>query len=678
MPSNADDPIPGVNPVLKRFHGLRISQKLMLISFFFLIPDSVLLMLFLVSINANIHFAQWERYGSEYQRPLEQLLEDLPSHRLLARGGQPTSQDGAALVVLQRRLDQAFVDLRAIDSRLGESLQFTDEGLAKRSRAHYRVGTLAREWSELKAQLPALSAPEREARHVHLLADVRMMIKHAGDTSNLILDPDLDSYYLMDVTLLALPQMQDRLAAVLANDTALAPGHLMSPRERSQLAVAAALLREIDLDRVVTSTRTALNEDQNFYGRSESLQRNIPPLLAEFANAADTFIAAIAALDETDHSAETLDRFRAAGELARRASFTLWRAADQELDVLLAHRIQYYRARRASSLILTAFAITAAVGFVTFITRSISGPLKKQAAALQESNRTLQTEMQERQRVEAALIEASHEAGMAEVATGVLHNVGNVLNSVNLGAAGVRERLASSRLTHLRKAIDLLEQHQDDLPAFLTADLRGKALPPFLVRITAHLEGENRQLCTDMGVLADHIDHIKQIVSMQQSYARTLGLMETVPLQALIEDAIRLNADSFTRHRVLIDRAFAIDPTVIGDRHKVLQILVNLLRNAQQAIGEADPAERCVTVRLGSKGPDRVFISVSDTGTGIGADDMAKIFRLGFTTKKNGHGFGLHTSALAARQMKGEILVHSDGPRRGATFTLELPRTLSA
>jgi len=83
-------------------------------------------------------------------------------------------------------------------------------------------------------------------------------------------------------------------------------------------------------------------------------------------------------------------------------------------------------------------------------------------------------------------------------------------------------------------------------------------------------------------------------------------------------------------------------------------------------------------VRLGARGADRIFISVSDTGAGISADDMAKIFRLGFTTKKNGHGFGLHTSALAAREMKGEILVHSDGPRRGATFTLELPRTLSA
>jgi signal transduction histidine kinase len=659
--------------MLAWFHRLRVSQKLMLISLVFIVPDSVLLTLFLTSINGHIRFANLERYGNEYQRPLEQLLEYLPAHRLLARRvGADLHASDATLQAIERRVDDAFVELEATNARIGEDLQFTNEGLAKRRREHFRVDTMKAEWLDLKAHITTLSASEREERYRHLQADVRTMITHAGDTSNLILDPDLDSYYLMDVTLLALPQMQDRLASVMAYDV-FEPGHVISREERSQLAVYAALLKEADLDRVMTSTKTALNEDVNFYGRSESLQRNIPPALDEFAAVADEFIRMTLVLSQSDHALGTADAYRAAGERARRASFRLWNSIEKELDGLLAHRIEYFESQRTRSLILTAFAVLAALGLVTFITRSISAPLKRQATELQQSNLTLQAEMRERQKAEAALIDASRQAGMAEVATGVLHNVGNVLNSVNLGAAGVRERLGASRLSHLRKAMDLVEQHTDDLPAFLANDVRGKVLPAFLGKLTRHLEDENRQLLGDMEVLEEHIGHIKQIVSMQQSYARVFGVMETLRPQALIEDAIQLNADSLARHRVAIQRHFGSDRTVTADRHKVLQILVNLLRNAKQSVGEADPADRRVTVRLGDKGTGRVFISVTDTGVGISADNMTRIFRLGFTTKRDGHGFGLHSSALAARELHGELSVHSDGPGQGATFTLELP-----
>lgn len=659
--------------MLKWFHRLRVSQKLMLISVVFMIPDSVLLTLFLFSINGYIHFAQLERNGNEYQRPLEKLLEYLPEHRLLARRvGASLDVGDAAIQTVEGNIDAAFVELEATDARIGNNLQFTGEGLAKRHREHFRIDTVKSEWLDLESHVATLSVAEREARHLHLVADVRTMISHAGDTSNLILDPDLDSYYLMDATLLALPQIQDRLASLMAFDV-FARGHVITKEEQIQFAVYAALLKEADMDRIVTSTRTALNEDVNFYGISESLQRNIPPSLDEFSAATGEFIRMTSTLSQSDHAPDSAQNFLAAGERARKASFRLWSAMDKELDGLLVRRIDYFKTRRTKSLSLTGFAALAAIGFVTFITRSISGPLKKQAAELQQANQTLQAEMRERQKAEAALIEVSRQAGMAEVATGVLHSVGNVLNSVNLGAASVRERLEASRLSHLRKAIDLIEAHSGNLPAFLTDDARGSALPAFLGKLTRHLEQENRELCCDMELLTQHIDHIKQIVVMQQSYGRVFGVMETLKPQALIEDAIQLNADSFSRHRVVIERHFGSDRELTADRHKVLQILVNLLRNARQSVTEADLAERRVTVRLGDKGPGRIFISVTDTGVGIDPNNMTKIFRLGFTTKKNGHGFGLHGSALAARELNGELSVHSEGRGRGATFTLELP-----
>ena len=274
------------------------------------------------------------------------------------------------------------------------------------------------------------------------------------------------------------------------------------------------------------------------------------------------------------------------------------------------------------------------------------------------------------------LVEVSRQAGMAEVATSVLHNVGNVLNSVNVSATVVCDRLAKSRVALLRKSTGLLQEHRADLPAFLTSDPKGRALPGFLEKLAGHLEEENAGLRLEMEGVARHIEHIKQIVAAQQSYGRVFGVIETLDPRAVIEDALRLNVESVERHGITLEHDFASERAVTADRHKVLQILVNLLRNAKQAIIEANPAERRIAVRLAESAPGRLNITVTDTGAGISAENLEKIFRHGFTTKKDGHGFGLHASVLSAREMKGDLTFHSDGPGRGAAFTLALPTDL--
>ena len=108
------------------------------------------------------------------------------------------------------------------------------------------------------------------------------------------------------------------------------------------------------------------------------------------------------------------------------------------------------------------------------------------------------------------------------------------------------------------------------------------------------------------------------------------------------------------------------------EKHKILQILVNLLRNAKHACQESDRADKRLTVRV-INGDGRVRISVIDNGIGIPPENLIRIFSHGFTTKKDGHGFGLHSGALAAKEMDGSLTVHSDGPGQGSTFTLELP-----
>jgi PAS domain S-box-containing protein len=270
------------------------------------------------------------------------------------------------------------------------------------------------------------------------------------------------------------------------------------------------------------------------------------------------------------------------------------------------------------------------------------------------------------------LLESTRLAGMAEVATGVLHNVGNVLNSVNVGANCVAEGLRKSRVTSLAKVVALLRQQEADLGGFFASDPRGKQLPAFLEQLTSHLTREQTNAITELGEVQKHIEHIKDIVAMQQNFAKVGGVKESVLPTNLVEDALQMNISSIERHDVRVIKDYQEVPLVMVDKHKALQILVNLIRNAKQACDEANRDEKLLTLRIMSAG-DRVHITVADNGVGIPAENLTRVFNHGFTTKKDGHGFGLHSGALAAKEMGGSLHVRSDGTGCGAIFTLELP-----
>jgi PAS domain S-box-containing protein len=280
----------------------------------------------------------------------------------------------------------------------------------------------------------------------------------------------------------------------------------------------------------------------------------------------------------------------------------------------------------------------------------------------------------ERDKMNRQLLVSSREAGMAVVATGVLHNVGNVLNSVNVSASMVENGLKKSKVPTLVELADLIKANKGDLPSFLTRDERGRVIPDYLGKLAQHMASEQERLLSEISSLTRHVSHIKDIISVQQSSATAAGLVEPLDLRATIEDAILVIAPSATRHHAQVVREFAEVPLVTTDRHKLLQIVVNLLGNAIDAVKEVSAIRTgLITVALRLEGPDRVAIAVTDNGIGIAPDNLTRIFAHGFTTKKGGHGFGLHSSALAAAELKGTLKVHSDGPRTGATFTVELP-----
>jgi PAS domain S-box-containing protein len=270
------------------------------------------------------------------------------------------------------------------------------------------------------------------------------------------------------------------------------------------------------------------------------------------------------------------------------------------------------------------------------------------------------------------LVAASREAGRAEMATGVLHNVGNVLNSVIVSSSIVADTLRRSKLGNLGKIVALIREHQGDLGVFLSSDSKGVQIPGYLASLVPHLQAEQAATLKELAALQKNIEHIKDIVVMQQSYAKLSGAAETVNVSELVEDALRMNANLLQRQDMETIRAFSNVPPVTVQRQKVLQILVNLIRNAKQACDESGRAEKRLTLQV-ANGDGRVKISVIDNGVGISADNLARIFSHGFTTKKDGHGFGLHSGIVAAKEMGGSLTAHSDGPGTGATFTLELP-----
>ncbi len=279
----------------------------------------------------------------------------------------------------------------------------------------------------------------------------------------------------------------------------------------------------------------------------------------------------------------------------------------------------------------------------------------------------------ERERLNQQLIQASRQAGMAEVATGVLHNVGNVLNSVNVTAALLRDRAGKSQIHNLVKATHLLSAHAADPIAFLTHDAKGQRLPAYLIKLGEHLAAEQSAMQQELDSLGRNVEHIKEIVTMQQSYARLSGATENLKPEELVEDALRMNEGALEQHGVKLVRQFQPASPVKVDKHKVLQILINLIRNAKHSMEDSGRADKTLIVEIIVLKSGRVGIRVRDNGLGIAPENLTRIFQHGFTTKKDGHGFGLHSSVNSAREMNGDLTVHSDGPGTGAVFTLELP-----
>ena len=273
------------------------------------------------------------------------------------------------------------------------------------------------------------------------------------------------------------------------------------------------------------------------------------------------------------------------------------------------------------------------------------------------------------------LMETSRQLALVEVTNGMVHNLGNALNSVNVSASMLASQLGRSLGGNLVKAAAMLRRHEANLAQFLKNDARGSHLVPYLEELAQHLVQEQSAWQAELKSLQKSVEHASHILARQQAQAKTSGRRESVPAVELVEDALLMNAHSLTRHHVEVVRDYAPNlPSVLVQKDLVLQILVNLIRNAWQSCTAAGAPAKCLTLRLGVSPADRrIKIAVQDSGVGIAPENLTRLFSHGFTTRKDGHGFGLHSAQRMAREMGGTLTAHSAGVGQGACFVLEFP-----
>jgi signal transduction histidine kinase len=325
---------------------------------------------------------------------------------------------------------------------------------------------------------------------------------------------------------------------------------------------------------------------------------------------------------------------------------------------------------------LQAISTLGAASLLFIVARHQSRIREEALAHAHETNRTLAAALDEHKQTQAELevanrrgLAAAHAAGMAEIATGVLHNIGNAINGVNVSASLATERLLPKRAADLKRLQEVLEH---EVERGTEDSDRQRKVARFMAQALAKMQHNERALNDELQSLREGLDHVKVIVSTQQTHSRSRGLVHVVDLQEVIDQTLSLTDTSLTRTNIDVHVDVAMLPNITVDQYKLVQILTNVISNAADAIVQTKAV--CGRIRIEGELRSRdIVIHIHDTGAGISPKALTRLFEHGFTTKQTGNGFGLHISALAAIELGGSLKAHSDGPGLGATFSLTLP-----
>lgn len=415
-----------------------LTKKFSLLLAVFVVLIVGVLGLLIKSYDEPINFGTQEKLGNRLQRPVEKLFSELAWHRILAQKVALGDKDSQSkLSQIQTAVDEAFVSVGSVYNELIEDLQFTEDGLKKRKREHIQIATVLGEWKSLKEKLSGLKPNEIDDLHSHLISDVRTIITHLGDTSNLILDPDLDSYYLMDITLLALPQAQDRIQSVAIDLVKLAKQEAVTPEDRVRYAVYAAMMKEADIGRIAGDFQTVLNEDPNFYEKSPTLEAKLSPAHSQFVSHYEGLVQVVEKIAKGE--AVPLNDGVVAAEKALTSSFDYWKVGVDELDHFLEIRVHSYQSNKQLAILASVLGVLLALSLSWFFIQYL-------IKAMHEISKTL---AHASEKILSASTESANSATqLSEVTTQQAASLQQTMASLEEISAMVSQNADSAAKTH--------------------------------------------------------------------------------------------------------------------------------------------------------------------------------------------------------------------------------------
>ena len=333
---------------------LSYPQKFTLVGFLFAMPLTLVVYLLISEIDSRVDFAQKEIYGNQYLRPLRQLREYIPKLELLNYQGlnsylsKPESKEN-----LEAKIDANFQSLANTDRQLGQILVSSEQ-----------FNNIYRDWQNFKLRRSQWSLETYNFLYQRLAADINKLSVHIGDTSNLILDPDLDTYYLMDATLLKLPEMQKILSEIRLISRKSSAGLDATPEERAQLITFAGKLRELNKDLVINMEVGFKN---NPHG---NLRPKLSDNLKRFNWTVDKLTAQLDKLIYPTVSVEYYAYLNGSDQ-ALNSSFRLWDETLNQLDFLLQKRIDNFVARKQIVLIFVSIILLLVIYLFVSFYRSV-------------------------------------------------------------------------------------------------------------------------------------------------------------------------------------------------------------------------------------------------------------------------------------------------------------------
>ncbi|MFT6821404.1 MAG: signal transduction histidine kinase [Myxococcota bacterium] len=296
--------------------------------------------------------------------------------------------------------------------------------------------------------------------------------------------------------------------------------------------------------------------------------------------------------------------------------------------------------------------------------------LKETVATISKANARLAVEVERHEVTQRTLhnthqdlVRAAHTAGMAEVATGLLHDLGNTLNSVGVSVGMVRENMGCDLADRIERLAD----------AGIANPIEPQRMGDYLRHLGMRHRADQFEVDGELERVQRGIAHIAKTIAAQQRNAAQPRGLEEVVVRELVNDAVELALGLNARVCCVVDVPEVL--RLVAAPHRVVRILVNLLQNARDALGQQK--EPKIEVHVDTSHAERIALVVVDNGTGVPTQDRDRIFAHGYTTKTTGFGFGLHASATAAIEMGGKLILSPQQPGEGARFTLILPRSPS-